>query len=95
MMDPHRIIRRALVTEKGTALREQNKYVFEVDRQANKIEIKRAIEALFGVTVTAVHALNVFGKTKRVGRFQGRTSDWKKAIATLKEGQTIEFFEGT
>ncbi|MEK7854056.1 MAG: 50S ribosomal protein L23, partial [candidate division NC10 bacterium] len=55
-MDPHRIIRRALVTEKGTALREQNKYVFEVDRQANKIEIKRAIEALFGVTVTAVHA---------------------------------------
>ena len=94
-MDPHRIIRRALVTEKGTALREQNKYVFEVDRQANKIEIKRAIEALFGVTVTAVHALNVFGKTKRVGRFQGRTSDWKKAIATLKKGQTIEFFEGT
>lgn len=94
-MDPHRIIRRALVTEKGTALREQNKYVFEVDRQANKIEIKQAIEALFGVTVTAVHALNVFGKTKRVGRFQGRTSDWKKAIATLKEGQTIEFFEGT
>ncbi|MEK7337956.1 MAG: 50S ribosomal protein L23 [candidate division NC10 bacterium] len=94
-MDPHRIIRRALVTEKGTALREQNKYVFEVDRQANKIEIKRAIEALFGVTVTAVHALNVFGKTKRVGRFQGRTSDWKKAIATLKEGQTIEFFQGT
>jgi len=94
-MDPHRIIRRALVTEKGTTLREQNKYVFEVDRRANKIEIKRAIEALFGVTVTAVHAMNVSGKAKRVGRFQGRTGDWKKAIATVKEGQTIEFFEGT
>lgn len=94
-MDPHRIIRRALVTEKGTALKEQNKYVFEVDRRANKVEIKRAIEALFGVTVTAVHALNVAGKQKRVGRFSGRTGDWKKAIATLKEGQTIEFFEGS
>lgn len=94
-MDPHRIVRRAVVTEKGTALKAQNKYVFEVDRRAGKIEIKRAIEALFGVTVIAVHAMNVYGKTKRVGRFQGRTSDWKKAIATLKEGQTIEFFEGT
>ncbi|MBI2080594.1 MAG: 50S ribosomal protein L23 [candidate division NC10 bacterium] len=94
-MDPHRIIRRALVTEKGTALKEQNKYVFEVDRRANKVQIKRAIEVLFGVTVTAVHALNVAGKQKRVGRFSGRTNDWKKAIATLKEGQTIEFFEGS
>ncbi|MBI3002728.1 MAG: 50S ribosomal protein L23 [candidate division NC10 bacterium] len=94
-MDPHRIIRRALVTEKGTALKEQNKYVFEVDRRANKVQIKRAIEALFGVKVTAVHALNVAGKQKRVGRFSGRTNDWKKAIATLKEGQTIEFFEGS
>lgn len=94
-MDPHRIIRRALVTEKGTALKEQNKYVFEVDRRANKVQIKRAIEVLFGVTVTAVHALNVAGKQKRVGRFSGRTTDWKKAIATLKEGQTIEFFEGS
>jgi large subunit ribosomal protein L23 len=94
-MDPHRTIRRALVTEKGTALREQNQYTFEVDRRANKIEIKRAIEALFSVTVTAVRTVNVYGKVKRVGRFQGRTSDWKKAIATLKEGQTIEFFEGT
>ena len=94
-MDPHRIVRRAVVTEKGTASKAQNKYVFEVDRRAGKIEIKRAIEALFGVTVVAVHAMNVPGKPKRVGRFQGRTSDWKKAIATLKEGQTIEFFEGT
>jgi large subunit ribosomal protein L23 len=94
-MDPHRVIRRALVTEKGTALKEQNKYVFEVDRRANKVQIKRAIEALFGVTVTAVHALNVAGKPKRVGRFSGRTNDWKKAIATLKEGQTIEFVEGS
>ncbi len=94
-MDPHRIVRRAVVTEKGTALKAQNKYVFEVDRRAGKIEIKRAIEVLFGVTVIAVHAMNVYGKAKRVGRFQGRTSDWKKAIATLKEGQTIEFFEGT
>ena len=95
-MDPHQVIIRPVISEKSYNLIEtEGQYTFHVDRRANKIQIKRAIEALFGVTVTAVHALNVAGKQKRVGRFSGQTSDWKKAIATLKEGQTIEFFEGT
>jgi large subunit ribosomal protein L23 len=94
MRGPHEIIRRPTVTEKGTALKEQNKYCFEVDRQANKIEVKRAVEALFNVKVAAVHTVAVRGRVKRLGRFAGRTPDWKKAIVTLKEGHSIEFFEG-
>jgi large subunit ribosomal protein L23 len=92
--EPHEIIRRPTVTEKGTALKEQNKYCFEVDRRANKIEVKRAVEALFNVKVAAVHTVTVRGRVKRLGRFAGRTPDWKKAIVTLKEGHSIEFFEG-
>lgn len=91
----HRIIRRPLITEKGTELKDHaNQYVFEVTRDANKIEIKRAIETLFRVTVLQVRTISVKGKEKRVGRFVGRTPDWKKAVATLKEGDSIEFFEG-
>ena len=94
MREPHEIIRRPTVTEKGTALKEQNKYCFEVDRRANKIEVKRAVEALFNVKVAAVHTVAMRGRVKRLGRFAGRTPDWKKAIVTLKEGHSIEFFEG-
>ena len=94
MREPHEVIRRPSVTEKGTALKEQNKYCFEVDRRANKIEVKRAVEALFNVKVAAVHTVAMRGRVKRVGRFAGRTPDWKKAIVTLKEGHSIEFFEG-
>ncbi len=94
MRGPHQIIRRPVVTEKGTALKEQNKYCFEVDRRANKVEVKQAVEALFHVKVADVHTLAMRGRVKRVGRFAGRTSDWKKAIVTLKEGHSIEFFEG-
>ncbi len=94
MREPHEVIRRPTVTEKGTALKEQNKYCFEVDRRANKIEVKRAVEALFNVKVAAVHTVAMRGRVKRVGRFAGRTPDWKKAIVTLKEGHSIEFFEG-
>ncbi|MFQ5848136.1 MAG: 50S ribosomal protein L23 [Candidatus Methylomirabilales bacterium] len=94
MREPHRVIRRPVVTEKGTVLKEQNKYCFEVDRRANKVEVKQAVEALFHVKVTAVHTVAMRGRTKRVGRFVGRTSDWKKAIVTLKDGDSIEFFEG-
>lgn len=95
MREVYQIIRRPLITEKGTDLRDQtNQYLFEVARDANKIEIKRAIESLFRVTVLHVRTLSVKGKRKRLGRFVGRTSDWKKAVATVKEGQTIEFFEG-
>lgn len=95
MREAYQVIRRPLITEKGTDLRDQtNQYLFEVARDANKIEIKRAIESLFRVKVRQVRTLSVKGKKKRLGRFVGRTSDWKKAVATLKEGETIEFFEG-
>ncbi|HWQ69734.1 MAG TPA: 50S ribosomal protein L23 [Patescibacteria group bacterium] len=95
MREAYQIIRRPLITEKGTDLKDQtNQYLFEVAGDANKIEIKRAVESLFRVKVRQVRTLSVKGKTKRLGRFIGRTSDWKKAIATLKEGETIEFFEG-
>ena len=94
MKEPHRIVRCPVVTEKGTALKEQNKYLFEVDRRANKVQIRQAVEALFNVKVAAVHTVAMRGRMKRLGRFVGRTSDWKKAIVTLREGHSIEFFEG-
>ena len=95
MREAHRIIRRPLITEKGTELKDQvNQYVFEVARDANKIEIKHAVEALFRVKVLQVRTLSMKGKKKRVGRAVGRTPVWKKAVATLKAGDSIEFFEG-
>lgn len=95
MREAHQIIRRPLITEKGTELKNQaNHYLFEVARDANKIEIKRAIESLFRVKVLQVRTISVQGKVKRVGRYVGRTPNWKKAVATLKEGDSIEFFEG-
>ncbi len=95
MREAHQIIRRPLITEKGTELKNQaNHYLFEVARDANKIEIKRAIESLFRVKVLQVRTISVQGKEKRVGRYVGRTPNWKKAVATLKEGDSIEFFEG-
>jgi large subunit ribosomal protein L23 len=94
MTDPRSIVRRALITEKGTVLREtKNQYHFEVARQANKIEIKRAVEAIFSVKVDSVRTQQMRGKVKRQGRSSGRRSDWKKAIVTLKPDQKIELFE--
>ncbi len=94
MNDPRSIVRRALITEKGTTLREtQNQYHFEVARDANKIEIKRAIEVIFSVKVGSVRTQQLRGKVKRQGRASGRRSDWKKAIVTLKPDQKIELFE--
>jgi len=94
MTDPRSIVRRALITEKGTVLREtKNQYHFEVARQANKIEIKRAVEAIFSVKVDSVRTQQMHGKVKRQGRSSGRRSDWKKAIVTLKPDQKIELFE--
>ncbi len=93
-VEPRTIVRRALVTEKGTLIREaQNGYLFEVARDANKIEIKQAVEAIFSVNVTSIRTLRVHGKPKRVGRHEGHRPDWKKAVVTLKKGQTIELFE--
>lgn len=94
MKDPRDIILKPLVTEKTTSLMEENKYAFVVDKRANKIEIRKAIEELFGVKVEAVNTINVSGKPKRVGIHRGYTPDRKKAIVTLKEGsKPIELFE--
>lgn len=89
------IIRRPLVTEKVTRIQEkENKYAFEIDPHANKLEVKRAVEERFGVKVTGVRTLNVRGKLKRLGRFTGRKPDWKKAIVALAQGDKIDLFEG-
>ena len=90
------VIRRPLVTEKTTTLREDGRtVVFEVARDANKIEIKQAVEKLLGAKVDGVRTANTQGKLKRQGRFVGRRSDWKKAYVTLKAGQKLpEFLEG-
>ena len=91
----YRILKRPLITEKSTLEKEQfNNLHFEVDRRANKIEIKRAVEEIFKVDVVKVRTATVKGKTKRGGRFLTRTSDWKKAVVTIKPGQRVEFFEG-
>ena len=89
------ILKRPLVTEKGTQLREKdNKVIFSVAKDANKIEIKRAVEELFNVHVEEVKTMVRKGKTKRWRYRAYQRSDWKKAIVTLKAGETIEFYEG-
>ncbi len=94
MKDPRTVVRTALITEKGTVLRERrNQYTFEVARDANRIEIKRAIEAIFSVKVSQVRTMQMRGKLVRQGRYAGRRSDWKKAIVTLMPDQKIELFE--
>jgi large subunit ribosomal protein L23 len=98
-MNAHKIIIRPLITEKNTRLNEAGKYVFEVVRDTNKIEIKKAIEEVFGVTVQDVNIVNVRGKLKRRrtrhGVTEGYTRDWKKAIVTLApDSKPIEIFEG-
>ncbi len=95
MKEAQKIIRRPMITEKSTRQKEEGRqYVFEVDRDANKIEIQTAIERLFKVKVLQVRTCNVLGKMKRLGRRSGKRADWKKAVVTLKEGDRIDFFEG-
>ena len=108
MRSPQSIIKRPLLTEKSARLREtgggavaavegeaySQKVVFEVARDANKIDVRRAVQDLFKVTVVDVRTLVVRGKVKRVGRFGGQRPSWKKAFVTLKPGDNIEFFEG-
>ncbi len=94
-MDIYHTIRRALITEKSTAAKdESNKYIFEVDRRANKIEVATAVEKIFKVKVVDVHVMNILGKKKRVGRVMGEKRSWKKAIVTLAPGNRIEIHEG-
>jgi large subunit ribosomal protein L23 len=91
------IIKRPIVTEKMTEMQDRGHYAFEVDINANKIQIARAVEKKFNVTVLNVRTMKHKGKTKsqltRKGRFEGRTSRWKKALVRLKEGEKIEFFQ--
>ncbi len=96
MKSDREIIIRPLVTEKSTALMEELKYTFIVDREANKIEIKRAIENIFEVRVQSVNTINYKGKKRRMGRYpQGIKPRWKKALVTLWPGsKPIEMFEG-
>jgi large subunit ribosomal protein L23 len=108
MRAPEQIIKRPLLTEKGTALKETGgrpdeaidpeqlspQLLFEVARDANKIEIRNAVEKLWNVTVLKVRTAVVRGKEKRMGRFMGRRPAWKRALVTLAPGQKIEFFEG-
>ena len=95
-MIPEQIIKRPLVlTEKGNALREaHNQYLFEVARTANKAQIRDAVETLFSVKVVMVHTMIVRGRMRRMGRGREKTQNWKKAIVSLKAGETIDFFEG-
>ena len=95
-MIPEQIIKRPLVlTEKGNALREaHNQYLFEVARTANKAQIRDAVETLFSVKVVKVHTMIVRGRMRRMGRGREKTQNWKKAIVSLKAGETIDFFEG-
>ncbi len=88
------IIRRPLITEKAQNLTAANKYAFEVDKRANKLQIKEAIEIAFSVNVAAVNTLMMKGKVRRYGRAATKQPDWKKAIVTLVPGDKIELFEG-
>jgi len=96
-LDAGQIIRRGLITEKGARIREQGKvgnhYVFEVHPDANKLQVAQAIREIFGVEAVKVRTMNFMGKRKRLGRSEGRRSSWKKAVVTLKPGQTIDIFD--
>ena len=94
-MMQYEIIKRPLITEKTNIQKEiANQLTFEVDRRANRIEIKRAVETAFKVRVASVQTMQVKGKVKRRGRNIGKRRDWKKAIVTLMPGERIDFFEG-
>ena len=89
------VLRAPQMSEKTLSLKEEaNQFAFDVDPRANKIQIKESIEKSFKVKVLKVRTMNVRGKKKRLGRYQGLRSSWKKALVTLKEGDTIEYFEG-
>ena len=94
-MNPYEIIIGPLITEKATIQKEKNNQLtFEVDRRANRVAIRHAVEKIFNVQVEQVRTMQMKGKMKRMGRSLGKRRDWKKAIVTLAEGQNIEFFEG-
>ena len=93
-MHIYEVLRRPIITEKGTLMAEHNQYAFEVAMDANKVMVKEAVEKRFGVNVLRVNVMRMPGKTRRFGRRVSTTPSWKKAIVTLAPGQTIEVFEG-
>jgi large subunit ribosomal protein L23 len=94
LKDPHDIVLKPLLTEKMEFLKDDSgKYAFVIHKDANKIEVKNAIEAVYNVTVTKVAVMNMRAKKRRMGWVSGKRSSWKKAIVTLKEGDSIEYFE--
>jgi large subunit ribosomal protein L23 len=94
-VDPYQVLLRPIITEKSSFQSDNlDRYTFEVDVRANKHQIKQAVELAFNVDVVAVNVIRVRGKQRRSGRLIGRTKDWKKAVVTLRPGQTIQIFEG-
>ena len=94
-MTVYEILKRPLITEKSTIQKETaNQLTFEVDRNANKVEIRRAVEKIFSVKVVDVKTMQMKGKVKRFGRLLGKRRNWKKALVTLAQGEHVEFFEG-
>lgn len=93
-MNIYDVIKKPLISEKTSVEKEaKNIIAFQVHKDANKLEVKAAVETLFKVKVVDVNTMNVSGKTKRVGRYYGKRSNWKKAYVTLKEGSSVDFFE--
>ena len=90
MINPKSLIKQAWITEKAGDMGGLRKYIFIVDKKANKSEAKKAIESIYGVKVTEINIINIKGKAKRLGRSLGRTSSYKKAVVTLREGQKID-----
>ena len=95
MNNVYDVIKKPLITEKGTRLKEENNtIILQVSTEANKMDIKRAVETVFKVKVADVRTITFKGKKKRLGARQGVRSDWKKAVVTLKEGEAVEYLEG-
>ncbi|MCR1898666.1 50S ribosomal protein L23 [Irregularibacter muris] len=95
MKNAHDIIIKPIITERSMDDMADKKYTFKVDKRANKVEIKKAMEEIFNVKVLKVNTMNMVGKVKRMGRYEGKRPDWKKAIIQLTEdSKEIEFFEG-
>lgn len=92
--NPRDLLIRPIITEKTSQMMSENKYTFQVPLDANKVEIRQAIESIFNVKVEKVNTVRVLGKTKRMGRFVGKRSDYKKAIVKLVAGQKLPIFEG-
>ena len=93
ILEKHNILVKPLFTEKGSFLKEKDKYIFQVHKDASKIEIKKVIKEIFKAEAVSVNTINCEGKKKRVGRFEGKKTDWKKAIVTFKKGTAINFIE--